>query len=278
MTYALINLGHRERNPRADHASLRILGIFDTLSEARDHSSLHPYDVDLFAVKCGEPFVCMTSLGNDESAHLEKLMRDNKNSVADHVREFNEHMSTGTAGDNIMPNESESMPVMKDTTMMASSVTKTSEISGQAAAIISIIKDVSSSNLSEQQPGFIVWGAWPSVDEARTHVRSTMAPNDQKMTFDVVVLYQWLCPSKIDLNNVEEEFHDGELTKIIAHRKSEGAKVSQYKTLCEGKGVEPCLHDIDKKLIFGDHEAVDPSIVFGKVIDPIESSSMASPL
>jgi hypothetical protein len=272
MTYALVNMGHRDRNPRADHASLRILGTFDNIEALKEHAKMYPSDVDVFAVKCGESFVCMKNIFTDESAHIAKLIRDNKTSVSDHVREFNENVTHGKSGDNIMPNESESMPIIKDKDMSVLSLSKSSELSGQTAAIISVIRDVNELNLSEQQPGFIIWSSWQSVDDARSHVRNDMAQKDQSMTFDVVLMYQWLCPSKIDLNNVEEEFHDDELTKIIAHRKSESSKVNQYRTICEGKGVEPCLHDVDRNLIFGSQSAVTTSVEFN---DPIVSSLMA---
>jgi hypothetical protein len=254
---------------------LRILGVFDSIPQINQHVEKYPCDADVFAVAIGEPFVCMKSLNMNEKAHLDNLVQDNKRSQLEHVREFQENLNSEKAGDNIMPKQSESIPIKKDLDSFVQSISKTAEISGQTAAIISVIRDINETNISEQQPGFYIWSVWESVEAAKAHVKDVAAPKDKTKTYDLVFLYNWLCPSKVDLNDLEEDFHDDELTKIIAHRKSESAKVRNYQSICDEKGVLPCMRDIDKKLIFGPDVAIDPMVEF---VVPPESTQTIKPI
>lgn len=234
----LANIGHRNRNPRCDRAAVRILGVFDDLDAAKRHlQDAGTCDVDVHAAPVGDFFVLMRDPGQDEFGHRQRLLATHKRRLREHTEEFEANRVAQKAGEiraQRRPN-CEPLTIPADGEI-ARSVSRAMEVRMQRFAVVSILGDVEEADQDLKQPGVCIYEVFDSEAEAKTYVREVLGKRVLNYNLDVVALYEWLFPTNVDLNQVEEEYRVSELTEIMNHRKKEGQNVEAFRQLCAERG------------------------------------------
>jgi hypothetical protein len=243
-----MNLAHVGRSPRRrEGAAVRLLGIFDDVQAATRHTQQHyaSADLDMVCVPARKWAAVMCSATDQqELAHLDKLAAEYRRRQKEHEDEFRANVAGQRTGE-VKPAAVQAAAAPEEPSE-PHTVPRAAEVRMQRFAVISIIPDSSCDDSTAQQPALIVWGAYDSEEDARHAIKDQLATQASDVHLDVVLMYEWLPLTSLDLSNIKEEFRDESLTSIIQARKDERNKVEQYLHLCEKRGQEPSVLNIGR--------------------------------
>jgi hypothetical protein len=245
--FALINIAHVARNPKSTRAAFRILGFFDTSADARAHLGGHEQDVDAFLVPCSKWIVLAQSNESDQQELLNTLGRRYQEALKDHEREFEENMSQQKTG--VATRRTHEMSAQQESIAMSAPVApigRNQEIRMQSFAIISIIQDTTTDDLSLQQPAIILWNYTETEAEARTLITEELSTTIKDVCLDVVSMYEWaVIPTFQEIQKVDEAWRDPKLDDIMKSKKAQSKRVRDYESECEREGRAPACIEID---------------------------------
>ena len=255
MQVALVNLAHIGRSPiRKEGAALRILGLFPNEASLRSHAQKY-YDtgIDLICIPVSKWFcVFQHSTGlKDEMAHLQHLSTRYKEYLASHEEEFMENYSCRQTG-KVSASDTEHQPQYHEQNALDTDliepdpVPRSAEIRQQACAIISILPDFSSKDTSLQEPAVIIWGVCADEESAKKYIKEELSMKARDVHLDVVLLYEWLPLTGLNLAQITEEYRDETLTSIMKNKKNEAKTVKEYRDLCEQVGQEPSVLEVSQ--------------------------------
>ncbi len=243
---ALLNLAHQHRCPRrVAGAAVRILGVFGTLEELRLHAEkYYGNELDLIAVPVRKWIAVLqhTQGAVRELDHLANLSRRYKERERLHEDEFRNNVAmkkTGVVTAREKDASADASDVASPTFAEAPCVPRAAELRTQSVAVVSILPDVEEESPELQQPALLLWDVFDSDGAARDAIKSMLATVARDVHLDVVLMYEWLPLTGLDLQQIKEEFRDESLTNIMQARKDEGLRVEQYRVLCEQRGQEP---------------------------------------
>jgi hypothetical protein len=118
-------------------------------------------------------------------------------------------------------------------------LSRLAEVRLQRFAVVSILPDYTKpADERSQEPGLAVWAVTDTEDEAKALIKERLAVNLRDVHLDVVSMYEWLFPTAIDLNSLQEEYRDDKLNQIMQHRKDEAQRVADFRKTCEQEGRE----------------------------------------
>lgn len=251
----LLNLAHSGRCPRRpEGAAARILGVFSNAESLRRHALDHyaeTVDIILIPLRKWAAVLCDVNSGRDELRHLDELARRNREAAAKHEEEFRENVQQQRTGDVREKAQSCGRPgtcpapaEAGEGLVEAPCVPRAAELRQQSFAVISILPDLARTDLAAQEPGLLVWDVFETEEAARTAIKDSLAVSARDVHLDVVVMYEWLPLTGLNMAGVQEEFRDESLSDIIRNRKNESKRVEEYRTLCEQRGQEPSILDI----------------------------------
>lgn len=106
----------------------------------------------------------------------------------------------------------------------------------QRFAVVSLLADHEEPERNLQQPGVCIYAAFDTEAEAKAHIKENLSKSVLEHHLDVVAMYEWLFPTEVDPNLIDEEYRVSELTGIMAHRKQERRNVEAFRRLCEQRG------------------------------------------
>jgi hypothetical protein len=242
----LFNCSHHERRPQGPRAAFRLLGAFASEAEAKEHCRGLPGDCDVLLARLGAAFALTRSREKDEAAHLQALLQVHTRRLRDHEREFTENVAeqrTGEArglaaadlegGAGGGGQEARGAPLR---------IPRAAEVRFQNYAVLSVLHDFDEPCGDRQEPAAVVWGVYDTEDGAKEAIRKKHAAFVKDLHLEVCSLYEWLHPTEVGkaLDELEEEFRDETLTKIIAQRKQERQSVKAFRELC-GEKPAPLL-------------------------------------
>jgi hypothetical protein len=259
---ALLNLAHRHRCPRRSAgAAARVLGVFPTLEDLRAHAGEYygGEELDLIAVPLRKWIAVLRHTQGEvrELDHLTKLSKDYRERERRHEEEFRSNVSERRTGDvTVDAAETERRPPLENDVVgmqEAPAVPRAAELRTQSVAVISILPDLEEEREELQQPALLIWDVFDSDAAAREAIMKALAVVARDVHLDVVLMYEWVPLTGLDLRQIKEEFRDESLTSIMQARKDEGSKVEQYRLLCEQRGQEPNVLTLTRN-----HEEVSP--------------------
>lgn len=242
--FVLLNLAHQGRRPRCARAAFRILGVFGSVDEAKEHAALLPTDVSLHML----PLSTWTPIMRDEDesgaiTHLEALGQRNRDRIQEHAEEFESNVSNCRAG--VVREVVESPKVvLEDATGCVAKVPLSGEVRMQRFAVISVLQDEAEEG-DQQQPAILVWDVSDTEQDARDVIKDRIGRSISDVHLDVVTMYEWLFPTCVDLSQVKEEYRDEKLDQVMRHRKEEHTRVAEFKHLCEQRGQEVPVIDLN---------------------------------
>lgn len=240
---ALLNIGHHGRSPRCARAAVRILGLFPSHAEALAHAgTLGDMDVDICAAPVGSFVVLMREAGADEAAHLAALLRAHERVRELGAADFEANRLAQRAGA-VRP-AAPKAEVPAEAGEPPSAVGRTREVRMQRFAVVSFLPDVDEPREAFKQPGFCVYEAFDTEDEARRHIKDRLGVRVRDVDLSVVAMYEWLFPTNEDMTKVDEEYRVAELTEIIRTWKEQPHRVEAFRRECEKEGLSPPLISI----------------------------------
>ena len=227
---------------------MRILGVFATQEDLRAHAAkYYGEELDLIAVPLRKWIAVLqhTQGTVSELDHLAKLSRLYKERERRHEEEeFRSNVSQQRTGDVTAGGAQTSEPAQENdpkTVSMeeAPPVPRAAELRTQSVVVISILPDLGEEREELQQPALLIWDVFDSDGSAREAIMKAIAMTARDVHLDVVLMYEWIPLTALDLQRIKEEFRDDSLTSIMQARKDEGSRVEQYRVLCEQRGQEP---------------------------------------
>ena len=250
--FVLFNCSHHDRRPRGARAAFRLLGAFASADEARTHCRNLPDDCDVLLSSIGAAFALTRSREKDEAKHLQALLSVHTRRLRDHEREFAGNVAEQRTGEvhgglAASPGPDGDNPVSHPTGVETPArLARTAEVRFQNYAVLSVLHDFDEPSTELQEPAIVVWGIYDSEDGAKEAIRKKHALAVKDLHLEVCSLYEWLHPTEVgkSLDELEEEFRDETLTKIIAQRKQERQSVKAFRDLC-GEKEAPML-DLSK--------------------------------
>lgn len=247
----LLNFAHRERVPcRKEGAAIRILGIFPDINKLSAHArKYYASGLDILAVPVSKwAAVLRRTQGGDELAHLQRLGRNYKERERRHEEEFRSNVSAQRTGEVTALRSKECASgeeVYEDDREEPDIVPRDAEIRLQRFAVISLLPDVEEPDTSLQEPAVLIWGAFDTEEDAKERIKTEFAVTARDVHLDTVSMYEWIPLTNLDLSQIREEFRDESLTDIMQARKDETKNVEQYRSLCEQRGQNPNVLDLD---------------------------------
>jgi len=246
MNYALINIGHTNRNPRHTRACFRILGFFDSIESAQ--SAEKDIDVDVFVVPVEKWILLAKTKDVDEMQTLNDLGRNYQLRLKEHDTEFQSNRAEQKTG--LTTKRLEAAGTLSDTSIggKVNTVPRLSEIRLQNYAVVSTINDFSNANVSEQQPAVLLWSAFDQETEARDYIKKQLSVSVKDVSLDVVALYEWLSvPSFEEASKITEEWRDEKLNEIMNSKKTAATVVSAYENECKHLDMKPAVIEISNE-------------------------------
>ena len=147
-----------------------------------------------------------------------------------------------------------SSPSDENVTTESGEVSRNAEVRKQGVAVISIIEDTTPavlSGLEDPEHIVIVWCCFEDDRQAKHYIYNTASKYVTDVMLDIVNMYEWVYPSKIEdkLDEITEEFRNPTLDKVMKARKQQKAKVLSYEEWVKKEGMEPPVLQIlsDKK-------------------------------
>lgn len=113
------------------------------------------------------------------------------------------------------------------------------EVRNQRFAVVSVVHDYESDG---EEPGFIVWAAFDSEDEALRYNKCVAAKELKDHDLAIVSMYEWVYPHLMNSNSVEQMYRNEELNNIMRNARMSAKRVTDFQRECSEKNVEmPCI-------------------------------------
>lgn len=113
------------------------------------------------------------------------------------------------------------------------------EVRNQRFAVVSVVQDYEGDG---EEPGFIVWAAFDSEEEALRYNKCVAAKELKDHDLAIVSMYEWVYPHLMNSNSVEQMYRNEELNNIMRNARMSAKRVNDFQRECGEKNVEmPCI-------------------------------------
>lgn len=125
------------------------------------------------------------------------------------------------------------------------------EVRRQNFAVISVVQDYEEG----KEPGFIVWGAFDSEQEAKKYELNVAAKKVTNHDIAIVNMYEWVYPHLMNSDRVEQLYRNQELNNIMRQARTRAKQVDDFKEQCETEGIDlpvtEIAPDLDRRVPLG---------------------------
>jgi hypothetical protein len=122
---------------------------------------------------------------------------------------------------------------------------RAAEVRNQRYAVISVLHDYEGEGV---EPGFIVWGAFDSEEDALKYNKCVAAKQLKEHDLAIVAMYEWIYPHLINSDQVEQLYRNQELHNIMKNRRLTAKRVSDFQRECADKGLNMPVTEVDADL------------------------------
>jgi hypothetical protein len=229
--------------------------VFADADEARLHLEQGgPPDVDVHLAPVGQFVVLMREPNQDEVAHHELLLKTYKKRLREHADEFEANRSAQCAGRFSRSTAQQSEP-FEESGELPRPVPRILEVRLQRFAVISLLPDHTEPDPDKQQPGFCLWAAFDTDEEAKTYARDVVSKKVLDFDLDVVGMYEWIHPTRLNLDELEETYRSDELTELMRRRKRQSRDVEAFRNICDERGEK-----VPEIVLGGDNKETKPIV------------------
>lgn len=268
----LVNLAHRQQQPRCQVPAFRVLGAFPDKNALMRHvksvgienfggAALHVVEAHKKAV------ICSTLEKQQNNTYvMNKVEESTKiytNMLDFHSKEFAENRQKKQQGKTGLSQKEKVAQKTKSSRQLlleekfnefkskaneAGTVSRMAEVRNQSFVVASIIDDMSPAvlkNMEDPEPLVILWQCFDSEAEAKRYIMGTAQEKVRDVSMDIFNMYEWVYPTEINVDVVNEQFRDPRLDKIMKARKRTKANVMNFEQWCAKEGKEAPVLEIE---------------------------------
>lgn len=111
---------------------------------------------------------------------------------------------------------------------------RAAEVRNQRYAVMSVLEDYDGEGA---EPGFIVWGAFDSEEDALKYNKCVAAKQLKDHDLAIVAMYEWVYPHLMNSDQVEQLYRNQELHNIMKNRRLSTKRVEDFERECQEKGL-----------------------------------------
>ena len=122
------------------------------------------------------------------------------------------------------------------------------EVRGQRFAVISIMDDNDpcvQKGMDEPEPIIIIWQCFDTEEDAKHYIKHTAKEKVTNLHMDIYNMYEWIYPTLLDPDQVQEDYRNDRLDKIMKSRKNSRKQVMQFEEFCQSVGQETPTIEFD---------------------------------
>jgi hypothetical protein len=271
----LLNITHRQQNPKSTMPGFRICGAFENVDKLKRHVQTAggpaAYGgVNLIKADVHKKFLICSSLQKQQEPgyvldKIDKLSAAYDKTLRFHTEEFNENKAKRQQGKTGLSTKSQQQQSQKLTSRKSlldkkfeeerkngsetGDVSRAAEVRGQTVAVVTIFEDTSPEVLSGQkdpEPIVIIWGCFENEEVAKRFIYTTLSKFVKDVSLDIVNMYEWVYPTQIadHVDEISEQYRNPSLNKIMNSRKIQKKAVLSYDEWCKTEGQQPSVLEI----------------------------------
>jgi hypothetical protein len=268
----LINIAHRQQRPKYKAPAFRICGGFRDADKLKRHIARSGGEgayggANLHAAQAHKKILLCTSMEKQSNPDyvlkkIEEITALHNNMISFHDQEFNENKEshrmgkTGLSGNERARGKMSSRRKLLDKKFKevvekgeeVGEISAMAEARNQKVAVVSVINDLTPSvlkGIEDPEPVVIIWGCFENEDKAKHFIFNTAQEKVRNVMLDVYNMYEWVYPTEMDIEQVEEQYRDPTLTKVMKARKSQKSAVMTFEEWCKREGKEAPTLEID---------------------------------
>lgn len=123
---------------------------------------------------------------------------------------------------------------------------RAAEVRNQRYAVISTVEDYEGNN---EEPGFILWGAFDSEEDALKYNKCVAAKQLKEHDLAIVNMYEWVYPHLMNSNQVEQLYRNEELHNIMKNARLSQQHVENFQRECAEKGLSMPITEVEPDLL-----------------------------
>jgi hypothetical protein len=269
----LIGLANRNQHPRCQIPAFNILGGFKDVTAIKRHVQRSGMDsfggIALHAAEAHKKTLVAVGIKKQQdSSYTMKTIEEISNLYAGmldfHNKEFQENLenkkqgSTGLSQKERLQKSTKksSRKILLDKKFKEFQesanenygVGRNAELRDQNYAVVSVIDDMRPAaikGLIDPEPVFIIWGCFDKEDDAKHYIYNTAQSKVSSVMMDVYKMYEWIYPTEMNADGVQEEYRDPRLDKVMKSRKKTKASVMKFEEFVSSQGKEVPTLEID---------------------------------
>jgi hypothetical protein len=122
---------------------------------------------------------------------------------------------------------------------------RAAEVRNQRYAVISVVYDYEGEGA---EPGFILWGAFDSEEDALKYNKCIAAKQLKDHDLAIVNMYEWVYPHLMTSDRVEQLYRNQELHNIMKNARLSKQHVENFQRECADKGLEMPVTELEPDL------------------------------
>jgi hypothetical protein len=257
--YYLVNIGHREQRPKCAAPALRILAAYATreecIAQGQKFHALDP-DMSIWMYRLHEPFaLCRTTALQQDATYVARKVQQLENLYDKHTlaaqKDFDTNVAERKTGAQNMSlhrqlekkkeNQQNHPKTHLENARFKQAKVGLKEASQavpdgidkreQRFAVIRVLQDIDPQvlkNVKEEEPVVTIDGFFETELGATAWTEKVGANHVINENMDVVSLYAWLHPTKVDTKKIKEKYRNPEQNLIMEQKKAEKDRVSNY--------------------------------------------------
>lgn len=257
-----INIAYRDQRPVSKHPAFRICGGFKNISKLKSHVQnigVKSYGgANIHASFAHKKFLICTSTSKQQNADyvmdkINRITEEYKKNLSFHNNEFNKNKSEKKMGQTGLSKHlkikqtsrkkllDEKFNKFKSKSSESGELSRMVELRNQKVAVISIIDDITQTvlkGIEDPEPIIIIWGCFEDEDQAKHYIYYTSQEKVRDVSLDIVNMYEWVFPTKIDVENIQEKYRDETLDKVMKARKTNKNNVLKFEEWQKQQGMD----------------------------------------
>jgi len=261
----IMNIAHRQQRPVSKLPAFRICGGFRDVDKLKRHLKSCGGDqayggAAIHGAPAHKKILLCSSIDKQQDPSYSNYVMEKIEDISSrylkkidfHNREFQENKNEhrmGKTGQSKNTNKTSSRKVLLDKKFKelekkgeeTGEVSRIAEVRNQKVAVVTIMDDltpVAQKGLEDPEPIIIIWGCFESELKAKHYILNTAQEKIKDVSLDVVNMYEWIFPTEIDCEQVEEQYRDQTLDKVMKARKNQKNAVLSFEDWCKNEGKE----------------------------------------
>ena len=270
----LLNIAHVNQHPHCSVPAFRILGGFSSSEDAQAFvqqvgvqsyggAAIHMTEAHKKTLLCSSlkrqqnPEYVMHKIEATTKRYIDMLNRNKSEFLHNYKNKKQgkvERPSNNTSSDDTKTTSYQVLKnkkikeLEKKSKRIPNVLSRQVEVRGQRFAVISIMEDNDPcvlKGMDENEPIIIIWQCFDTEDDAKHYIKNTAKEKVTSLHMDIYNMYEWIYPTLLNPDQVQEDYRNDRLDKIMKSRKSNRKQVMQFEEFCQSVGQETPTIEFD---------------------------------